>query len=100
MPINILLAICYNIYRKGKADNPQTAERLIKMKNKWEVLHDCDDDNGNPSVYFLKVGENKYYFLELLHDGMVDVIDCDCHTVLMTCRNLVSAKRWVSINLL
>lgn len=52
-----------------------------------------------PYIFF-KVGENKYYFLELLYDGKVDVIDCDCHTVLMTCRNLVSAKRWVSINLL
>jgi hypothetical protein len=70
------------------------------MKNKWEVLHDCDDDNGNPTSYSLKVGENKYYWLDLHYDGMVDVIDCDCHTVLMTCRNLVSAKRWVSINLL
>ena len=31
------------------------------MKNKWEILHDCDDDNGNPSVYTYKAGENKYY---------------------------------------
>lgn len=70
------------------------------MKNKWEVLHDCDDENGNPTVYFLKVGENKYYWLDLYDYGMVDVIDCDCCTVLITCKNLVSAKRWVTINLL
>lgn len=70
------------------------------MKNKWEILHDCDDDNGNPTVYSLKVGENKYYWLDLLDGGRVDVIDCDCHTVLKTCKNLTSAKRWVTINLL
>lgn len=70
------------------------------MKNKWEILHDCDDDNGNPSVYTYKVGENKYYLLELQYDGMVDVIDCDGHTVLKTCKTLASAKRWVTINLL
>jgi|UniRef100_UPI00402895A6 hypothetical protein len=70
------------------------------MKNKWEILHDCDDDNGNPSVYIYKAGENKYYWLELQYDGMVDVIDCDGHTVLKTCKTLASAKRWVTINLL
>ncbi|WP_443713183.1 hypothetical protein [Ruminococcus sp.] len=70
------------------------------MKNKWEVLHDCDDDNGNPTTYFLKVGENMFYWLVLVDNGMFDVIDCDCYTVLMTCKNLASAKRWVAINLL
>lgn len=70
------------------------------MKNKWEVLHDCDDDNGNPTTYSLKVGENKYYWLVLADYGMFDVIDCDNCTVLKTCKNFSSAKRWVSTNLL
>lgn len=70
------------------------------MKNKWEILHDCDDDNGNPSVYTCKAGENKYYWLGLQYDGMVNVIDYDGHTVLKTCKTLASAKRWVTINLL
>lgn len=70
------------------------------MKNKWEVLHDCDNDDGSPSTYYLKVSKNKFYFLCLNYSDMVDVIDCDGHTVLKTCKNLTSAKRWVSINLL
>ena len=70
------------------------------MKNKWEILHDCDDDNGNPTVYVIKAGENKYYWLELTYNNMVDVIDCDAETVLITCKTLASAKRWVTINLL
>lgn len=69
-------------------------------KAKWEILHECDDDDGNPTVYALRIGKNKYCWLELQYDGMVDVIDCDGHTVLKTCKTLASAKRWVTINLL
>ena len=60
MPIDILLAICYNIYRKGKADNPQTAERLIKMKklNLYRVDFDIK-----------KFGEHHYFYYCYAHNA-------------------------------
>ncbi len=70
------------------------------MINKWEIVHDCDDDDGNPTTYSLKVGERKFYWICLTYDNQYEVIDSDARTVLKTCKSLSSSKRWVSINLL
>lgn len=71
--------------------------------SKWKVIHESDDDNGNPTVQSLKINHSKYgkycwitdnidYFsIEVDYNGFIE---------LKQCKSLVSAKRWVSINLL
>ena len=70
------------------------------MKNKWEIVHDCDDDQGNPTTYSLKTSDGKYYWICKAEFNTFDVIDHDACTILKNCKNLSSAKRWVTINLL
>lgn len=68
--------------------------------NKWRVVHECDLDDGTPTEWALKVSEGKFYWIDSLADETFDVIDCDAHTVLKNCKSLLSAKRWVTKNLL
>ena len=70
------------------------------MKRKWNIVHDCDLEDGTPTEQNLKVTDDKFYWIDEVSDGTFDVIDHDAHTVLMSCKTLASAKRWVTINLL
>ena len=70
------------------------------METKWNIVHDCDLEDGTPTEWSLKVTDDKFYWIDEMSDGTFDVIDHDAHTVLMNCKTLASAKRWVTINLL
>lgn len=74
------------------------------MKNKWNVIHDCDDDDGQPTCWAKEVNHcrySKYVWISKQGDTeyAVEVIpDAETRT-LMTCKSLTSAKRWVAINI-
>ena len=70
------------------------------MKREWNILHDCDLEDGTPTEWSLKVVDGKFYWIAEVSDGTFDVIDDDACTVLMNCKTLASAKRWVTMNLL
>lgn len=70
------------------------------MKREWNVVHDCDLEDGTPTEWSIKVAEDKFFWIDEVSDGTYDVIDCDAHTVLANRKTLVAAKRWVAMNLL
>ncbi len=70
------------------------------MKKKWEIVHDCDEEDGTPTCWALKVSEGVFYWIDETSDGKFEIIDHDGHTVLMKCKSLISAKRWAAMNLL
>lgn len=70
------------------------------MKNSWNIVHDCDLDDGTPTEWALKISENSFYWIDAVDDSAFDVIDKDGHTILETFKSLPSAKRWVTMNLL
>lgn len=71
------------------------------MKREWNVVHDCDLEDGTPTEWSLKVEDGKFYWIAAVSDGAFDVIDHDAKTVIMEgCKTLASAKRWVTMNLL
>ena len=70
------------------------------MKREWNVVHDCDLEDGTPTEWSLKVSEGKFCWIDEMSDGTFDVISHDARTVLANCKTLTSAKRWVSMNLL
>lgn len=72
------------------------------MQHTWEVIHECDDDNGNPTCWTREINHDLYgqyvwisqygdekYAVEIMPDG-VDTIP------LATCKSLDSAKQWVA----
>lgn len=73
---------------------------MAKTKKEWNIVHDCDAEDGTPTEWSLQVAEGKFYWIDEVADGTFDVINHDAHTVLNNCKTLASAKRWVSINLL
>lgn len=74
------------------------------MKDKWKIVHECDDEDGNPTVWSLLVEVTPtyrvYYWIDKLPDGTFDVIGHDCESVLKNCKSLKSAKAWVTRNIL
>ena len=70
------------------------------MDREWKVVHDCDLDDGTPTEWSLEVAKGKFYWIAEASDGIFNVINHDAHTVLMTCKTLTSAKKWVEMNLL
>lgn len=77
------------------------------MKNQWEIIHEADDDDGNPTNWALEINHKKYgkYVWISGYDNIFDVeVDNNPEpgemTVLVTCTSLRSAKRWVTMNLM
>lgn len=74
------------------------------MKDEWEIVHDCDEDNGDPTCWAKEINHSKYgkyVWISQISDTAydVEVIPEQELKVLATCKSLASAKRWVSMNL-
>ena len=69
-------------------------------KHKWNIVHECNEEDGTATTWVLETEYRKFYWICKLYDGTFDVIDNDAHTVLMNCKTLTSAKRWVTMYLL
>lgn len=70
---------------------------------KWEVVHDCDDENGNPLCWVSEINHilyGKYIWISANDYGFqIEVMDENTEigiSVLKNCKSLTSAKRWVS----
>ena len=68
-------------------------------KNKWNIIHECDLEDGTPTEWALKVADNVFYWIDMRTDSSFDVIDSDNKTVLKNCKSLSGAKRWVAMNI-
>ena len=74
------------------------------MNKQWEVLHDCDTEDGKATCWFRVINHKKYgkyaWITETANaDYAVEVIE-DEMKILVTCKSLTSAKRWASMNLI
>lgn len=67
------------------------------MKNKWEIVHEDDDENGNPSIWSLEINHEKYgRWCWISAEGKVFVVSVKRGSdmiELMACKTLTSAKR-------
>ncbi len=73
------------------------------MKEKWEIIHECDDEDGNLVQWCREVNHHKYGKYVWINDmgNYFNVeVDYGGFIELATCRSLTSAKRWVTMNLL
>ena len=70
------------------------------MKREWNVVHDCDMADGTPTEWSLKIADGRFYWISATYNGTFNVINHDAHTILMNCKTLTGAKRWVETNLL
>lgn len=72
------------------------------MKKVWKIVHDADDENGNPTCWTREVNHPKYgrfVWISETDTGYDITVYKNSFIVLKNCMSLPSAKRWVSINL-
>lgn len=74
------------------------------MKNIWEIVHDCDDEEtGKPTSWAKEINHPKYGKFVWITENENCLYDVEVNRVefitLVTCKTLTSAKRWVSKNL-
>lgn len=75
------------------------------MKYSWEIIHECDDEEtGEPTNWAAEVNSERYgrfAWISLNADGLydVEVKPYEEFKVLVTCKSLTSAKRWVTMNI-
>ena len=74
-------------------------------KLNWNIVHECDDEDGNPNQWYSEINHPKYgkycwisdmgdYFgVEVDYGGFTEF------TELVECKSLISAKRWVATQL-
>ena len=70
------------------------------MRRQWKTVPEMDLEDGTSTEWSLKVAEGEFYWIDETSDGTFDVIAPDGHTVMMNCKSLASAKRWVTRNLI
>ena len=65
----------------------------------WNIVHECDDDNGNPTQWAAEINHPDYgRFVWIDDEGEKFGVYSgkNCNTKLAECKSLASAKRWVA----
>ena len=78
-------------------------EELAMAKLQWSIVHECDEENGNPTQWAAEINHEqygKYCWINDMGDYFGIEVDCGDFTELMRCKTLVSAKRWVTTRLM
>ncbi len=73
----------------------------------WNPVLECDDDEENPTVWAAKVDSKKYgkfVWISQVSDDEFEITTSNYGSSLgsdplKVCKSLVSAKRWVSMNI-
>lgn len=73
------------------------------MKRRWNIVEECNDDNGNPTVWSKEFNHVKYgRYCWITFNGTTYNVEVELHgdfTTLKECKTLASAKSWVTRNL-
>ena len=77
--------------------------RETDMKKAWNIVHDCDGENGEPTCWAKEINHKKYgrfVWITKNENETYDVeVDIGKFFNLITCKTLISAKRSVALNL-
>lgn len=68
----------------------------------WNIVHDCDDDNGDPTEWACKLTvDGQFVWIDKIGESAYGVTNkADGDDYLHITKSLKSAKRWVSTNLI
>ena len=69
----------------------------------WRIIHESDDDNGNPTSWAAEIDHpihGKYCWITDEGDHFRVEVDHGSMETLAMCKTLTSAKRWVTQHLM
>ena len=74
------------------------------MESTWNVVHDCDSEDGSPTCWAKLIDHptyGKFVWISQYDDRQyaVEVIPVTDVKVLAVCKSLSGAKRWVTTNI-
>lgn len=80
----------------------------MSKKLTWEIIHECDDDDGNPTQWCAEINHPKYGKYCWINNIGSEVdgkdfsveVDYGDFVELVKCKSLASAKRWVTMYLM
>ena len=70
---------------------------------KWGIVHECDDEDGNPTQWASEINHpkyGKYCWISNVGECFSVEVDYGGFKELTKCKSLASAKRWVSTQLI
>lgn len=71
--------------------------------NIWTVIEECNDENDDPTCWVKEINSTRYGKYVWITDrgGGYNVEVCSANKIypIKQCKSLVSAKRWVTINI-
>lgn len=71
------------------------------MKTTWNIVHDADDEGGNPALWSLALGNERFLWIETAANGTFQIIDTNAERILKpNFKTLASAKRYVTTHIL
>lgn len=78
----------------------------MATKFTWEIIHECDLDDGTPTEWCAKLPPYGYVWIDALREGYEVVISRgvgvnganinNVYTSCAVCKTLTSAKRWAA----
>lgn len=71
----------------------------------WKIIHESDDEYGDPTQWYTEINHpkyGKYCWINDMYDYFTVEVDYDYgdFTELARCKSLASAKRWVATYLM
>ena len=74
-------------------------------KLNWKIIHECDDEYGNPTQWAAEINHpkyGKYCWIDDMYDYFTVTVNTGSftETELARCKSLTSAKRWVATQLI
>lgn len=75
----------------------------MTKKLQWEIIHECDDEEGNPAQWCAEINHpkyGKYCWINDMTDHFTVEVNYGGFMELVRCKSLTSAKRWVATYLL
>ena len=75
---------------------------MSKFSNPWKPVYECDDDEGNPTVWAIRIDHTRYgkfCWISDVGDGFEVTTSTRQENPIKVCRSLASAKRWVAMNI-
>ena len=70
--------------------------------NPWKPVIDCDDDEGNPTVWAIRIDSYRYgrfCWISDIGDGFEITTSYSQERPIKVCKTLASAKRWVAMHI-
>ena len=68
---------------------------------KWNIVYECDNDNGEHTEWYCKLGEHSFVWIDKIGTNAYGITNkSDGNNYIHISKSLQAAKRWVNNNII